>query len=272
MEMDLTQTLSPMVSTMLSAGGVILLSAIIVIAVVVAKRWNGRVMPGILGIIAYAVFVFIFANLLTSAMALIPSIDNAFYNDSKTYYIVYYLLAAVGFTLARIVTGYMLKDRFERKGDVYMAGLGLSVGDSILYGITTLSYLTWCTAINSMGLAEAFADFSAEEAASTYETISVLFTAPSVLWLLLGINCVLDIAVNIALMSVVFGAVKKSLSPWWYGISLGITFFSAISFQLYDENSLLSILICFAIKLVIFAATMYYTFKVAGKEIAYLDD
>lgn len=75
---DLTQTLPAGTSSMLSAGGILMLSAIIVLVVVIMKRWKARVMPGILGVIAYAVFVFIFANLATSALALIPSIDNIF--------------------------------------------------------------------------------------------------------------------------------------------------------------------------------------------------
>ena len=93
---DLTQTLPAGTSSMLSAGGILMLSAIIVLVVVIMKRWKARVMPGILGVIAYAVFVFIFANLATS-----------------------------------VVTGYMLNERFERKGDVYLAGIGLSIGVSL---------------------------------------------------------------------------------------------------------------------------------------------
>ena len=112
---DLTQTLPAGTSSMLSAGGILMLSAIIVLVVVIMKRWKARVMPGILGVIAYAVFVFIFANLATSALALIPSIDNIFYNNPATYNIVYALFATAGFTAARVVTGYMLNERFERQ-------------------------------------------------------------------------------------------------------------------------------------------------------------
>lgn len=270
--MDLTQALPEGVSSMLSAGGILLLSAVIVLTVVIIKRWKARVMPGILGVIAYAVFVFVFTNLSTSALALIPGIDNVFYNNPATYNIIYALLAAVGFTAARMVCAYMLKDRFERKGDVYLAGIGLSLGDSLLYGLTAISYITWCMAISSNEAQMMFAELAAEEVASTYETVSVLFAAPAALWLLLGVSCVLDIVINIALMNVVFGAVKGSLSKWWYGISGAMNFFAMISFQLYNQESIMSITWCFALKLVIFAAIMYYAFKIAGKEIEYSDD
>lgn len=269
---DFGQTLPSGVSSMLSAGGILLLSAVIVMVVVIMKRWKGRIMPGILGVVAYLIFVFVFTNLLTSALTLVPGVDNVFYNNPATYNIVYGITAAVGFTIARVITAYMLKDRFERQGDVYIAGIGLSLGDSILYGITVISYMTWCTAINSGEIGLLIADYTAEEAATTLETVSSLFTSPSLLWLLLGVNCVLDMVMNIALINMVFGAVKGNVSKWWYGITGVIQFFSTISFQLYDAESIVSILVCFAIKLIIFAATMYYTFKTAGKEIAYSDD
>ena len=173
---DLTQTLPAGTSSMLSAGGILMLSAIIVLVVVIMKRWKARVMPGILGVIAYAVFVFIFANLATSALALIPSIDNIFYNNPATYNIVYALFATAGFTAARVVTGYMLNERFERKGDVYLAGIGLSIGDSLLYGMTAISYITWCTAIQAGQAQDMLAQLAAEEVTTTYETVSALFT------------------------------------------------------------------------------------------------
>ena len=246
---DLTQTLPAGTSSMLSAGGILMLSAIIVLVVVIMKRWKARVMPGILGVIAYAVFVFIFANLATSALALIPSIDNTFYNNPATY-----------------------NERFERKGDVYLAGIGLSIGDSLLYGMTAISYITWCTAIQAGQAQDMLAQLAAEEVTTTYETVSALFTTPSVLWLLLGVNCILDMVLNIALMNVIFGVIKGNLAKWWYGVTAAVTFFAMISFQLYNQESIASIAVSFAVKLVIFAVTIYYTFRVAGKEIEYSDD
>lgn len=269
---DMTQALPEGVSSMISAGGILMLSALIVLVVVIIKRWKARIMPGILGVITYMIFVFIFTNLATSVLALLPGVDNVFYNNPTTYNIVYGMFAAVGFTVARILCGYMLNERFERKGDVYLAGMGISVGDSILYGMTAISYVTWCTAIQSGQAQEMIAQLASQEVTTTYETVAVLFTTPVVLWLLLGVNCVLDMVLNIGLMNVVFGAVKGNLSKWWYGISGAITFFSAISFQLYDQESVVSIAVCFAVKLVIFAVSVYYTFKVAGNEVQYLED
>ena len=118
----------------------------------------------------------------------------------------------------------MLNERFERKGDVYLAGIGLSIGDSLLYGMTAISYITWCTAIQAGQAQDMLAQLAAEEVTTTYETVSALFTTPSVLWLLLGVNCILDMVLNIALMNVIFGVIKGNLAKWWYGVTAAVTF------------------------------------------------
>ena len=55
-------------------------------------------------------------------------------------------------TLARYVLARFMAGRFERKGDVYLSGIGLSVGDGVLYGLTVISSISIATAYNNMGL------------------------------------------------------------------------------------------------------------------------
>ena len=74
------------------------------------------------------------------------------------------------------------------------------------------------------------------------------------------------------IISLIFGVIKGNLAKWWYGVTAAVTFFAMISFQLYNQESVASIAVSFAVKLVIFAVTIYYTFRVAGKEIEYSDD
>lgn len=271
-DIDLTRVLPDGVSMMLSAGGILVLSVLIVMIIVIIKRWQARPMPFILGTLAYIIFVFVFTNLVMSALAMVPNIDMSFTYNPQNYTIIYYLVASVAFLAARVLIAKMLLGRYERKGDVYLAGIGLGVGDCVLYGMTAISYYVWCIAINGEGLQTALEAMAVDEIASTYESISVLFDAPVILWLLLGINAVFDMLVCMALTNVTFGAAKEELPKYWYGITTGLYFANALSFQLYDTNSITSIAVWFAVKMVIFAATMYYTFRVAGREIKYSDD
>ena len=137
---------------MLSAGGILLLSAFIVLTIVVIKRWNGRFVNVLAGAFAYSIFVFICCNLIMSALALIPSIDEAFTYNSTAYTVVYSILAAVAMTFARYVLCRFMNGRFERKGDIYLSGIGLALGDGVLYGLTVISTMSIATAINNEGI------------------------------------------------------------------------------------------------------------------------
>ena len=270
---DLTRVLPNGTESMLIGGGILLLSVILAMVMVIKMRWKGRFMPFMCGVAAYVIFVFACVNLLVSAFAMIPSIDNAFTYNPQAYTIVYTLVATVGFLVARVVISKMIIERYETKGDVYMAGLGIGAGDCILYGMTAVSYYVWCIAINSEGgLAASFEGMAAEEIISTYESISILFDAPAILWLLMGVSAVMDMLIQFALMNITYGVVKEQLSKNWYSISAIIYFVSAVIFQMYDITSVVSIAVTFAIKLVIFAAAMYYTMRVAAKEIEYVED
>ena len=235
---DLLQTLPSGVEGMIMAGGILMLSFFIVMFIVVKKRWEGKVVPFFLGLLSYVIFVFICVNLIMSAFALIPSVDMAFSYNQHAYTIVYCVVASVAFLAARVVLGNMITQRYDTRGDVYMAGMGLGIGDGILYGVTD-------------------------------ESVSTLFNAPIALWLLMGLGCIMDMLIHFALTNATYGVITGSLPKYWYALSTGIYFVNAISFQLYDSSSMVSIAVSFAIKLIIFAASMYYTLSVAGKQIKY---
>lgn len=271
-DIDLTRTLPENLEGMIAGGGMIALSVIIVMIIVIIKRWKGRIIPLLLGLVAYLIIVFMIPNLLISALALIPNISVAFEYNPTSYIIIYSLLAAIASLVAKYMLNAMILERYERKGDVYMAGIGLGLGDMILYAMTAISSYVWCLAIYNEGLASAFAGMTEAEIASTYESIELLYSSPAIIWILFGLNAVMDMLVQFALTNVVYGAVKHQLSSNVYVITTVITFLSIISFQLYDEASITSIMICFAVKTIVCAAAIYYTFRIAAKSIEYIED
>ena len=171
---DLLQTLPSGVEGMIMAGGILMLSFFIVMFIVVKKRWEGKVVPFFLGLLSYVIFVFVCVNLIMSAFALIPSVDMAFSYNQHAYTIVYCVVASVAFLAARVVLGNMITQRYDTRGDVYMAGMGLGIGDGILYGVTAVSYYVWCIAIRNEGLEQAFQGLSNSDITSTYESVSTL--------------------------------------------------------------------------------------------------
>lgn len=271
-EINLSQTLPEGVDSMILAGGVIALSLAIVMVIVFMKRWHGRFVPLLLGLIAYLLFVFVCPNLLISALAMVPSVDEAFTYNQTAYIVLYCILIAVASLVAKYVIGQMLLERYERKGDVYMAGFGFGLGDMLLYAMSAMSSYVWCLAIHSDGLASLFEGLTETEALATYQSVEMLLTAPAVIWLLFGLNSVMDMLVQYALTNSIYGVIKGTVPKAMYSVSAIATFASLIAFQVYDETSMTSILICFAVKAVIFTAIIYYTFHVVGGGIKYSED
>lgn len=266
---DMTKTIDGSVSSMLTAGGILLLSAIIVMTVVIIKRWHGRFIPMLLGAISYAIFVFIFTNFVMSALILIPTFDMAFENNPTVYSVIYCVMGAIGLTVARVLVAFMLKDRYERQGDVMLGGIGIGLGDAFLYGMTALSYVVMAMGVTSQGMESLFAGMATEEIVSTYETMEALFTTPSPVWLVYGLNAVLDVVLCISLMIVVYGCATKKLPAVWLLFSGLAQFFVAIPLQVVESTSLTVVLLAFLVKAVMFAAVEWYVHKILAVQVVY---
>lgn len=257
---------------MLSAGGILMLSAFIVLIIVVIKRWNGRFINVLAGMFAYSIFVFIFANLCMSALALIPSIDQTFTYNTTAYTVIYCILSAVGMTLARYVLTRFMNGRFERKGDIYLSGIGLAVGDGVLYGLTVLSSVSIATAYNNMGLDSMISGLTENDTETFYRTLGNLFNAPAYVWLLMGVAFTVDIILSMALSAAMHAYVKGSISHMWASYICIIQFASYIAFQVFDYTSQVSIIIWFIVKMAVDLAAIAYIFKMIVGEMNYAND
>ena len=118
------KTVSNATVSMISAGAILVISVLIVLLVLVIKRWKGRFIPLALGVLSYVVFGFMFSQLLMSVLSLIPNVDQSFTYNTNAYVVIYNILLAAGFGIARWFTAKMMTDRYNRTGDVLMAGTG----------------------------------------------------------------------------------------------------------------------------------------------------
>ena len=87
---DFSQTVNQGTVSMMMAGVILVLSVLIVLIIITAKRWKGRVIPMLLGLLAYVVFGFMFSQMFMSVIRLIPSVDQAFTYNSSSYIAVSY--------------------------------------------------------------------------------------------------------------------------------------------------------------------------------------
>ena len=278
-DIDFGQTVSSGAVSMLVAGAILVLSVLIVAIIITAKRWKGRAIPLLLGLLSYVIFGFMFSQMFMSIIRLIPSVDMSFTYNSSSYIVVYNIVFVVGLAIARWFTVKLMADKYNRAGDVILAGTGIALGDAVMmYGLSVLSYYVYAQAISASGLQKVVEDMlssglSAEEVMTEYTAnMAQLFNAPEPLWFIMGLATVLDIVLNIILCIVVYGSVKKQINYILPYYSIIIQFVSNILFQVYNPYSLANIIILFTIKLVVVIGTILYTKQFIMKEIKYSDD
>ncbi|MGN0328919.1 MAG: hypothetical protein ACI4D4_08065 [Lachnospira sp.] len=270
---SLDRALPGSIETMMQAGLVLALSAFIVMIIVIMRRWNGRFINVMAGILAYSIFVYIFTVMCLSILALLPGINEAITYNAGTYTFLYCMFSALGITMARAFLGRIAIGRYERKGDVYLSGIGLALGDGlVLYGLSTIANMSYVSGINSVGLSSMLEGMTQDQISAISTSINMLYDAPEYLWLLMGIASTLDILLAVALSSVVFAAMKGKLGTLWICYSAIIQFFSYISFQSFDYTSQTSIIVCFVIKVVIDIVAPLLIYKLVLKEFEYVND
>ena len=257
------KTVSNATVSMISAGAILVISVLIVLLVLVIKRWKGRFIPLALGVLSYVVFGFMFSQLLMSVLSLIPNVDQSFTYNTNAYVVIYNILLAAGFGIARWFTAKMMTDRYNRTGDVLMAGTGLAIGDTVItYALSMFTFFVYAQAISANGL----------EITLYTSNVSQLIDSPAILWFLMAVSAVLDIALNIMLFMVVYGVVKKQVNYMYAYYAIIAQFVSNIMFQLYNAFSLTNIIVLFIVKLVIVGGIALFIKQFIMKEIKYSND
>lgn len=273
------KTVSNATVSMISAGAILVISVLIVLLVLVIKRWKGRFIPLALGVLSYVVFGFMFSQFLMSVLSLIPNVDQSFTYNTNAYVVIYNILLAAGFGIARWFTAKMMTDRYNRTGDVLMAGTGLAIGDTVItYALSMFTFFVYAQAISANGLEKFISDMfnsgMAESDVITLYTsnVSQLIDSPAILWFLMAVSAVLDIVLNIMLFMVVYGVVKKQVNYMYAYYAIIAQFVSNIMFQLYNAFSLTNIIVLFIVKLVIVGGIALFIKQFIMKEIKYSND
>ena len=214
------KTVSNATVSMISAGAILVISVLIVLLVLVIKRWKGRFIPLALGVLSYVV---------------LPNVDQSFTYNTNAYVVIYNILLAAGFGIARWFTAKMMTDRYNRTGDVLMAGTGLAIGDTVItYALSMFTFFVYAQAISANGLEKFISDmFNSGMAESDVITLYTYMYA-------------------------------------YYAIIA--QFVSNIMFQLYNAFSLTNIIVLFIVKLVIVGGIALFIKQFIMKEIKYSND
>ena len=249
---DMSQTVPDSTASLISAGGMVILSVFLVLLFVIFIRYKAKIMPLIAGVLGYVIFIFMGSNFVIS---ILPDFARP---DGMTLF----------YTIARICVANIIKDRYKGPGDVFIAGLGLGVGDGAVYGITTIMTMSvLASSINHAGLEELLLNtgLSADAAVDLYvSTISPLIHVPPVVWLLMGISLSMDMIMNIGLMMICSGVADGKLDGRWYAITAVINFVMLIPFTFNSTNytTTAQAVVPFVIKAAMFAAFAYMVLRI----------
>lgn len=259
---DLTQKVPADAINYLGIGGMIIISALVVLIYIFLKRYRGRLVPLLAGLIGYIIFMGIGYNLAVTLLFTIPGMESS-YEYNKAVITVIFMVIYVGLlTLGRIIFGKLLFTNYDQPGDVLNFGLGLGICDAVICAFSTLTLLIWASGINNTGMESLFKDFSEAEIISAYDTISSLFTSPGYFWVILGLSATIDIFVSCGMAILVYGVITKKLPVWWYAASAGMNLIIVLPFKLYDTSSALGILIPFGLKTIFFVGALFIIYKV----------
>lgn len=114
-DINFDQTISASTVNMIAAGAILVLSVLIVLVIVTIKRWHGRFIPLMLGLLGYVVFGFMFSQMFMSIIRLVPNIDQTFTYNTTSYIVIYNIVLAAGFGIARWFATKLMIRRFDRE-------------------------------------------------------------------------------------------------------------------------------------------------------------
>lgn len=264
---DVTKTLPSGVSGYLTGGGIIMVSAVFIVLFLNIKRNQGKLAPVFIGALGYVVFGFLGYNAIASLiMSISPTLKEAYEYGEAPAMIVLSLITAGMFSLGRMaVVKMMSHNDYRGIGSYYNAGLGISIGNIVFYGISIISMMVWTMGIEEQGLEMLFGAMNSEqEVIDTFESIQPLFNNEAPVWFFLALNYCMDILLYASLTWLTGCACEGKLPKIWYLYGFLMNFVAILPFDLYKGTTTTGYIVPFVVKAVILIAVIIVVNKVTG--------
>lgn len=263
---DLTRELPAGVSGFLIAAGIVLISTVFILLFLNIKKNKGKVVPIFIGAASYVVFPLLGYNIVASLFLAIPGMRDMYNDGITTVTIMLSIITAFMFTFARIITVKVMKlNSYMGKGNFYNAGIGLSLGNIVVFGLSLISLVVWSNAIGQEGLAKIFEELTGDDAISTWNSILPLLDYEVTAWFVMALSYAVDILLYAALMWVDGCVVNGKLPKVWYIYGGLMNFAVIVPFDMYDGTNLMGFVAPFAVKFVFMAVVVFIIAKFTGK-------
>ena len=251
---DLSRTVPTLTIFFIAASGIFLLCFGIGIVLMTKRHVGLRFFPVLYGTTAYLLFYLLLGGFVTSLLALaVP--ENA---GALTLALVRLLMLLV--TSALIVAGRFFAMWFIRKFyreycDAYGVGVGFSLTEAVMTGITVFFNYCLCTTLNESGLTSLVNSYdTAEEAIRQLESVMIFYDNPSYAYLLSGGESIFFMIFS-TMISVMFYAVYHGELKRPHILSIvGLQTLMYLPGSLYSSGILFNRVGCFLTEALIFAA------------------
>lgn len=260
---DLTQQIPAGAQMYLGAGGIVIISVIFILLFISFKRFKSKFIPLLIGVVAYILFGYLLYNGCAALFLSIPGMYSAYNAGAVPPIMITTAIVALLYTIARIIISKCMDKSLNSAGDSINYGIGLGLGNAVLYALTVLMLMTFASAVETNGMTGIFEQITnPEELQSIYDSYRPIFTNVPYVWLLLGLSYSMDIVLNAGLAVIVTGVSKGKIPKVWYVLTGVINFAVLLPYDLYDGTTAIGSILPFVIKSVLFVAAIYIIVRV----------
>lgn len=254
----------------LEADLLIIISVMFVLGFVLIVRYSAKVLPAIVGAVAYLIFGFLGAEVLCMLVMAIPGINTIVLASAVGYSIFRGVVLALMFYAARIAAIQLSIKENVTIGNCMMAGFGNAVGFGIVSGFNYMYTSVMGSTINEVGMTALVEGYTQEEAAAIIASVEGLVHAPSLLYLVLGLLTAIDMFFMVIICIIIYGIIKEKLPAVMHFAAVIANIMILLPSTLLEsystEGFMMMLLIKLAVLALVFAAVLYTDKTYLGRE------
>ena len=259
---DLSRTIPTLTVYFIAASGIILLCCAIGLVIMTKKHVGLRFFPILYGITAYLLFYLMIGSFLSSVISMtIP--DNVSTLNLALVRLIVLVLTSGLVVGGRFFAMWFIRKYYNEYCDAYGIGVGVSLTEAVITGVTILFNYSLCTTLNTSGLTELANSYdTVEEAMEQLSSLMFFYDNPSYTYMFSGLESIMLLVFN-TMISVMFYAVYHGELKKVHILSIvGLQSLMYLPGNLYSAGILFNRVGCFAAEILIFAGSILLFLRV----------
>mgnify|MGYP003212748233 FL=1 len=249
---DLSRTIPTLTVYFIAASGIILLCFAIGLVIMTKKNVGLRFFPILYGITAYLLFYLMIGSFLSSLISTTIPDDISAANLAVMRLLVLIITSAlvVG---GRFFAMWFIRKYYNEYCDAYGIGVGVSLTEAVITGVTILFNYSLCTTLNANGLAALANSYdTVDEAVQQLSSLMFFYDNPSYTYMFSGIESLMLLVFN-TMISVMFYAVYHGELKKIHILSIvGLQSLMYLPGNFYSAGILFNRIGCFTAEVLIF--------------------